>query len=318
MVIFDAVVQYLDVLTKEKLGLNILIPYAIIMLIIYSLRLLLYYNVKKRQNELKNFSFVAGHILMQFIVSFVSGWFIILATYNDTKSLFIAFVIAPFIGFVAGIYVDNKVLLPLNTLYSKKKPSSSENTSSTSGEASNITINVGSNSVDVDDEKHHKNIEKSKTINNSIIGTEQFETVLVNTINSIIENQNKQYNELESYYSELKETTNALNSIRMSEMLEKKVQLKCMIYDCLNNGFATPAKNDKITQYYLAYVELGGNHEIQALYEQHYLKLGVHEDRRKYNDKYEEYDGIDRRNNTNNYSYGEFDIKYDTSDDMKK
>jgi hypothetical protein len=51
-----------------------------------------------------------------------------------------------------------------------------------------------------------------------------------------------------------------------------------LIYTCLNQGFATPEQNDKITLLYTAYEALGGNHEIKSLYYEHYLKLPVHDD----------------------------------------
>ena len=46
------------------------------------------------------------------------------------------------------------------------------------------------------------------------------------------------------------------------------------------NKYATPEQNDRITSFYYAYRKLGGNHEVESLYEDHYLKLPVHEDRR--------------------------------------
>jgi hypothetical protein len=323
MFIFEAITQYLDILTKEKLGLDVLIPYSIVMLVIYIIRLAMYYSSKKKQNDLKGFGFVVGHLIMQFILSYVIGWFIIIATYSEAKSLFINYVIAPFIGFISGVYIDHKVLLPLNTLYNKKKSGGEGSSSGSNYDSHSITINVGTNGntdMSTDDkDNHHSTLEKSKTIDKSIIDSEEFNSVLVNTINSIIENQNKQYEELAAYYNELKETNDTLDGIRTSEMINKKIELKTMIYDCLNHGFATPAENDKITQYYLAYIQLGGNHEVQALYEQHYLKLNVHEDRRKSKEDNQyniyidnsDYKGPDRRQEEKKiYTYGELDVPY--------
>ena len=88
-------------------------------------------------------------------------------------------------------------------------------------------------------------------------------------------------------------------------MINKKIELKKLIYDCLNQEYATPEQNDRITSFYHAYRRLGGNHEVESLYNDHYIKLPVHEDRRVSNQNNIK---IERRNpNKRKYVYGEFD-----------
>jgi hypothetical protein len=150
-------------------------------------------------------------------------------------------------------------------------------------------------------------IDTIELLDSSLIESDDFDNVMVHTINSIIDSQKQQCEELHDQSEKIKNNTKTLELLRDSEMIDKKVELKKMIYDCLNNGFATPIENDKITQYYILYKKLGGNHEIETLYNEHYLKLQVHEDRRKKTNT-ENYNGEEKRNaNRKIYEYGELD-----------
>ena len=114
-------------------------------------------------------------------------------------------------------------------------------------------------------------------------------------------------------------------------MINKKIELKRLMYDCLNKGFATPAENDKITMYFHSYSALGGNHEVETLYKEHYINLKVHEERRENPEEYPTFysnDTVNLYNHHNNcydkkritnkkiYLYGEFDNI--VSEDNKK
>ena len=266
---------------------------------------------------MKTWGFTFGHIIMQFVISYIVGWLIIILTFSEDYSLFINYVIAPFVGFIFGIYIDHKFLLNLNSEYHKKKSGSGD---SKPKDGNNITINVGAQGADVKENKPASaSIEKSKSLDESILGTDEFETVILNTINTLIANQNKQCEQITEQSEQLRENIDKLDSIRNAEMINKKVELKALIYKCLNSGFATPEENDRITQFYLVYTDLGGNHEIQTLYEQHYLKLNVHEDRRKLKEDSQfniyvnnsDYNGPDRRQSEKTLcTYGEFDNEY--------
>jgi riboflavin synthase len=276
----------------------------------------MYYRTKKRQRDLKNWGLIVGHLILEFVIGYIVGWSIIILTFSDDHSLFINYIIAPFVGFVAGIYIDHKILLPLNTLFTKADSKNKDDNKS----SNNITVNINTdNNENTNRDEISTGIEDLlplSALDSSIIGTNNFEEILVSTINALIDSGNKQTEELKQQMEKIKKNTSTLNALRDSEMINKRVELKKLIYDCLNKGYATPEENDKITQYYLAYIELGGNHEVQTLYEQHYLKLSVHEDRRRMSvnefnmfiDDATNYNGPDRRqSNRKIYSYGEFD-----------
>lgn len=106
-------------------------------------------------------------------------------------------------------------------------------------------------------------------------------------INDLIDNQystavelKNHLNLLESQSEELKMQSAILVSVRDTMMVDKKFKLKKLMYDCLNQGYVTPAQNEVITADYCNYESLGGNGEVKELYENHYLKLPIHEDRR--------------------------------------
>ena len=92
----------------------------------------------------------------------------------------------------------------------------------------------------------------------------------------------------------------------------EKIELKKLIYSCLNKGYATPEENDKIITFYSAYVGLGGNHEVKCLYEDHYVKLPIHSEENKNNKIVVDLDSYETiaQNllpTTKNYIYGQFD-----------
>jgi hypothetical protein len=293
----DLILMYFEKLSTTKLNLGILIPYSAIMLFIYINRLIFVYNAKKEQKELtkEKWGFTVGHIITQFIISYVIGWSIILLTFSDDSSLFINYIIAPLVGFTLGIYIDNKYMLPLNSIYTKKK---SDKKSSGSDNETNININIGNNMNDSDQQDKTINneeciISKVDTIDKEIIGSDSFEETLINTVNSIILSQKQQCAELYDQSEKIKNNTAILDALRDSEMINKKIELKKMIHLCLNQGYAKPNQNEKITLYYQSYVNLGGNGEIESLYKEHYLKLQVHEDRRKRREPQKYYDEFD-------------------------
>ena len=72
------------------------------------------------------------------------------------------------------------------------------------------------------------------------------------------------------------ESIKFLSKLQKAAMNDKKIALKDNIYTCLNAGFVTPKERDKIALDYESYCELGGNHDVKNLYEEHFLKLNVH------------------------------------------
>jgi hypothetical protein len=268
------------------------------MLFIYINRTIYLYNAKKEQKEISKdkWGFIVAHIITQFLISYVIGWLIIILTFSDNYSLFINYIIAPFIGFVLGIYIDNKYILPLNSIYTKRK--SNKKDDKLDGNSTNININIDRNNSDKKDDDIINSkeyvISKVDTLDKKIIDTDSFQEILIDTVNSIILSQKQQYIEFKEQSEKIKNNSIILDALKNSEMINKKIELKRMIHACLNQGYAKPNQNEKITLFYQSYINLGGNGEIASLYNDHYLKLQVHEDRRKRNGQiYDDKDEID-------------------------
>ena len=184
----------------------------------------------------------------------------------------------------------------------KRKKSKKEQQNSSSNNT--ININIGDNDDDKSINISGDKDSKSEVLKESDIEEEDFELKVVNVVNNIMEEQLKQSNIITENTVKLENTIESLNILKESEMINKKIELKKLIYDCLNQEYATP-EHDRITSFYYAYRKLGGNHEVESLYEDHYLKLPVHEDRRVSNQNNIK---IERRNpNKRKYVYGEFD-----------
>ena len=140
-----------------------------------------------------------------------------------------------------------------------------------------------------------------------IADDEDFNSKIIDAVNEIKKEQATQIEIISNNTAKLESTISDLAILKESEMINKKIELKKMIYDCLNKGYATPEENDKITMYYYSYTSLGGNHEVKSLYKNHYLKLPVHEDDMEIIDVLHSAPINRRQQNKHIYLYGEFD-----------
>ncbi len=342
----------------------IFLEFTAILICVFLIRYNILYKIernklkKKNPTGLKNIRlYIGGHCILELLCSYLVCYCLIKLTHANPTSYIINMIASPIIGTLVAVYLDNKVLIPIeNTTgvgnvfdkFNKKKDSSGEKKES----GNSVTINInGSNteqssnympSMKLPDYGKLGNLKEPEMLSEDLADSDEFDNKIIKTINSIkTENANqnalitemkleqeRQSKEISENSKRLESTINDLNILKQSEMINKKIELKKMIYDCLNQGFATPDQNDKITMYYQSYIALGGNHEIESLYQAHYLNLEVHEDRRKvtlnidqvYGDIYQA-NGIPRdryidpSKQKRVYSYGEFDTEFvDTND----
>ncbi len=267
---------------------KIFIEYNLILLIAFLIRLGVLYKIESRKkakaNEKQNkYTYIFGHIGIEWFIATLVTYFIVKSTNALLDSYIINLMIAPFAGFIAGLYIDLKLLIPaeantpMGSLMSikSKKESKSDDT----------TVNININSYP--DHKEEESINDDPMMNirkldeKILEDEENFNTSILNAINEVISVQNSHSKKIDDTDDKLNSIIVSIDHLRESDMIDKQVSLKHMIYKCLNNGFATPEENDKITKLYYAYHELlGGNHEVETLYEDHYLKLPIHEERR--------------------------------------
>jgi hypothetical protein len=104
--------------------------------------------------------------------------------------------------------------------------------------------------------------------------------VVKEKINELIDSRHILAVEFNDISTELKMQTNILHAMQETMKDELKLKLEKMIYQCLDQGYATPEQNKTITTMYHNYTSLGGNGEIKELYEKRYLLLDVHNEKK--------------------------------------
>lgn len=306
---------YGDKFDKIFVDFKIFIFLVIILILVFVVRFFVLINIEKekRKNKIEKSTilYILSHTSLELLFAFLISYILIKLTNANPESYIINYIAAPSVGVILAIYLDNKILMPteydndIGSIIKKKKSKKEQNSSSNNN---TININIGDNN---DDDKSvnifRDKDSKSEVLKESDIEEEDFELKVVNVVNNIMEEQLKQSNIISENTVKLESTIESLNILKESEMINKKIELKKLIYDCLNQGYATPEQNDRITSFYYAYRILGGNHEVESLYKEHYLKLEVHEDRRISNNNKNDIK-IERRNqNKHKYVYGEFD-----------
>lgn len=287
--VINAVDKYATLLNDVYVDPDIFIVFSVILLALFCIRYIVLTNIET--NKLKSdcsHSYVFCHICIELFIAYLICYFTIKLTSANPDSYIVNYIIAPMFGFLVGIFADNKIFIPLESntnfgTYTKKLFKQSNDSSS-----NQVNININQQTaepneiVPIDTQSPH--------LDKDIVDSDNFGLIVIDTINEMKDVQYSQAKIIENNSKKLDESVTILTRLKESEMNDKKVELKRMIYKCLNNGYATPAENDKITLFYNSYRSLGGNGDIKSLYENHYLKLGVHEDRRKrYRPPVEEY-----------------------------
>lgn len=244
-----------------------------------------------KKEDRKEFKvYVLSHILVELLIAFIVSYIIIKLTNANLTNYIVNCIFAPGIGTIVAIFLDNKYFIKLLDKGSNnEKPDSKDDDSDT-----NIYVNIGNTSQDTLPifsggtstmplpQKFHDDIRQKLQSIGTHISDSETESIL-NVISDINDNQQIMSDEIKSMKTDISSIDTTLDVIRETMMTDKKFKLKKSIYECLNQGFATPEQNDMISADFTNYIAMHGNGEIKKLYEDHYLKLQVHEDRRKKN-----------------------------------
>lgn len=309
----DIIDEYSDMIDKQYVEPIIFIEFTIILLFVAVIRFFISYNYEisktkkhKTEKDKKYIKlYIFGHSFIELIISYVICYTIIKLTHANPSSYILNMIIAPAVGFILAIIIDNKLIIPLQkssgfeSIFNSKK--SEDKKSNDSGEI-NITINNGQPENNSDLPVLDNN-QSDEYLDKDLADSEEFNETIIDTINNIKHEQLVQSKKIDENTIRLENAIECLNILKESEMINKKIELKKMIYSCLNQGYATPEQNDRITQFYHSYVSLDGNHEVESLYNNHYLKLPIHN-----NSAIPSSIEIERKNpNKRVYIYGEFD-----------
>ena len=229
-----------------------------------------------KKEDKKEFKiYVLSHILIELLLAFIISYIIIELTNANLTNYIVNYIFAPGLGTITAIYIDNRFFIKLFDTKNSSCDGEKEDDNDT-----NIYVNIGGAATMPIPHKFHEHVsQKINTISKHAADSE-IENIL-DVISDVNDNQQIMSEEIKSMKEDISAIDTTLDTIRETMMTDKKFKLKKMIYECLNQGFATPEQNDMISADFMNYTALHGNGEIKKLYEDHYIKLQVHEDRRK-------------------------------------
>ena len=253
--------EYVGTITESgEVVVSVFFELAIAIIIEFLLRIILIFrsaNIHffKEEKYLKQKAIILNHIGLEIIITFIFSFLFL---------LIINMVFAPLLGQIVAICIDDWYLIPKEkeSIFNKIEINKSVATGNTIKDLINI----------------------HEMIDESIINSSDFQPVIVKHINEIKRVQNEHKEKIDLVAEKCDTSLELLQKLKRAGMNDKRIALKESIYDCLNNGFVTPKERDKIVADYESYInEYDGNGEIKSLYENHFVKLSVHEDRRKKN-----------------------------------
>lgn len=316
---------YFDIFDQTYVKPIIFIEFTTILILVFLIRYFMLYTIEKNKNkkkyigDIKSISlYIIGHCTIELLVSFFICYCLIKLTHANPHSYIINMIAAPSLGVIIAIYLDNRILIPIENAtglgnvfikLNNKKKSDNKSGGNSGNSTSNVTINIVGTQQEtkIPDMKILKPSSVSDLLSDDIADDEDFNSKIIDVVNEIKKEQSMQIEIINNNTTKLENTISDLAILKESEMINKKIELKKMIYDCLNKSYATPEENDKITMYYYSYTSLGGNHEVESLYKNHYLKLPVHEDDMEIIDVLPPAPINRRQQNKRVYLYGEFD-----------
>jgi hypothetical protein len=237
-----------------------------------------------------------NHTAYEFIIGFIATFVLINFTGANPHAFVVNAGICPGSGFMIGMLFDRKIIMklePSNDLDNNYQP-----------QEVNYEADVQKQII----EEKIDDIEDEEGLNKIDLNTVEscdakLAYKIVSTINEVIDESEFHSEKIMEIGDKIELLERIISILKDTEKNDKKLELKSLIYKCLNNGFATPEEDTIITNKYNSYMALADNDsEIKSLFENRYLKLNIHEDRRKEDIPVEN----DRRRGRE-IKYGEFD-----------
>jgi hypothetical protein len=272
---------------------------------------LMHVSTAKTEKDKKMYaSWARGHTTLEAVVMLVVAYTIIKLTGANKTDYILNWVVAPFIGGLMGIIIDNYVFtkfekenggigpIALLKKYKGSSDTSKDDKKSSDDDQINIVINNGNSNTDQgesfsrdDDDNTVMSSKDLKVKKFEPIKTEDLETdagykITADMLNSLQERQAVAEAALDKFSKDLIKDEETIKLLRRALITDKRNKLKKAIYKLLDQGYATPAQNDTVVEMRKEYMELLNgkvDHDLESLYNERYSKLGVHEDRRKKN-----------------------------------
>lgn len=313
-----------DSANKSSIMMNNMVVLAIELFFIFAFRFVMLTQINQipilhtPEEKKPRKRIIENHLGFEISLAVLIAWIVMMVVSSAQLNYVVNLVISPIVGTLGGITIDNIYILPRqhNSLYSTSDVfAHTKGTQSKESASSNpITININNSDDHSEETKEHHSVQSPDHIPDEVADAEDFNLQIIHALNGVKDIQFSHEQSIKSVEDTCVETLNQIEKLKESERLEKHISLKSQMYACLANGFVTPEEHDKIRAEYHIYRHLlGGNGDIQNLYEKYFSALGVHEDRRK--NSCHDYKGQERRRN-NNCEYGQFDTNYDETDTL--
>lgn len=251
----------------------ILIPSISILILFFIVRGFIWFktcDTSSIKAKSKVYAYISEHCVIEFVISFAITYMLIVLTYADMSNYFLNYAFAPALGIIAAIFFDMYFIIPRSKYNSLEDLLKSDSSKKKSDDGTDINIVVNANGQETS-----KSHELSALDNDNIITKQELaeaenpNELFRLAINSMRECQVDQAKVIENQ-------SKILNAIKNTMKTDKKIKLKELMYQCLDQGYATPDQNEVIVDEYHSYLSLDGNGEIKELYENHYLLLKIH------------------------------------------
>ena len=263
----------IEILERNSLAIGaskyspaLLLWIGFLLLIIYLIRLKFFLKINSRAKSGKKYWILILHQFTCYLVSFVSSVLCISLFANPNNNT-LNYIVCPILGFIISLFFDTYIMSKIDEEYGMNlntQPDISRHNSTKKESLEDYTKLTNSDFISEDD-----------------IESDDHNLIIKDRINQLIKGQYVEAVEIKRVHSELTNISLVIDSLRETMKDDKKIKLEKEIYECLNKGFATPEENKIITTNYQNYRLLKGNGEIEELYTNHYIKLPIHEDRRR-------------------------------------
>ena len=261
------VLEYVgNISDSGSIAVSVFIQLAISILVVSALRIGFILRSAKikiigEKKYIKQRAIILNHCGLEILINLIFSYFLLLLLNTSNNNLIMNMLISPLLGQVVAICIDDWYLIPKEKEGIFDKIPNHEKISS-----ANTITNL---------------VEIHGMLDSSLSESEEFRPVIIQAINEIKKIQEEHETKITDIQQKCDSTVDYLKKMQNAAMRDKKIVIKQEIYDCLNAGFVTPKQRDKIQLEYESYLDLGGNGEIEKLYEEHFVKLSVHEDRRR-------------------------------------
>ena len=269
-------------LTFSEFIITLVICYIIRFIVLFKIEKNSYDKKTSKEKKKQSYFYLLHRMVIELIAGIIIGYLLIVVTGADPRNVIANILIAPITGFILSILLDLKFIVPIEEKHigNINKSDDKKSAKNKTEENKNNSINININSDKQLQELNDSNKQKIKLVDKSILDSDDFNSEIVKIINEVKGDQIMIDDKLTEYSKQLKSVTDDILKLTKSEIVNKKIVLKSMMYKCLNKKYATPEENDKIVSYFQIYRDLvDGKDDVIVLYEDYYSKkVSIHEE----------------------------------------